>query len=127
MCRRTCFLIGLLFLGGCQHKDADQLAKLGTKLSQKVEGFFLGHSGRLAQCWPSLPVHLGEVALDARVSARLRWDKKLAELGIQVHADGGTVELQGKVQDLEQRRRAVEIAESTNGVEKVTDKLEGPE
>jgi osmotically-inducible protein OsmY len=127
MRRRECLLLGLLLLSGCQNKDADQLARLGTKLGQKVEAVFVGNSGRVAQNWPALPIHLGEVALDARVSARLRWDKQLSGATIKVSADGGTVELQGKGLTLEQRRRAVELAESTAGVEKVTDKLETSE
>ena len=37
---------------------------------------------------------------------------------------GKEIELKGKVQDLTQRRRAVELAETTAGVEKVTDLLQ---
>lgn len=123
--RRAMLLFALTLLSGCQ--DADQLSRLGAKLSQKAEAFFSTHGGQLAQSWPALSIHLGEVALDARVSARLRWDNKLSDLSFRVTVDGGNVELQGKVQDGEQRKRAVELAESTVGVEKVTDKLEGPE
>ena len=64
--------------------------------------------------------------LDARVSARLRWDKALAGSKIQVQAKDGVVELKGPVIDLAQRRRAVELAESTAGADKVTDLLEVP-
>jgi osmotically-inducible protein OsmY len=120
-------MLAALLLGGCQNQDTQQLAKLGAKLSEKAEALLIGGSGRLMQSWPSLPMQLGEAALDVRVAARLRWDSKLAELGIRVKSDGGTVELQGKVQESEQRRRAVELAETTVGVEKVTDKLEGPQ
>jgi osmotically-inducible protein OsmY len=124
--RHAWLLLGLI-LSGCQNQDAPQLAKLGARLSEKAQAFLIGSSHRLGQSWPSLPIQFGEAALDARVSARLHWDSKLAELGIRVKADGGTVELQGKVQDAEQRRRAVQLAETTVGVEQVTDKLEGPE
>ncbi len=125
--RQTSLMLAALLLGGCQNQDTQQLAKLGAKLSEKAEALLIGGSGRLMQSWPSLPMQLGEAALDVRVAARLRWDSKLAELGIRVKSDGGTVELQGKVQESEQRRRAVELAETTVGVEKVTDKLEGPQ
>ncbi len=67
-----------------------------------------------------------ETSLDARVSIRLRWDKNLADMPIQVSSKGAVVELKGAVRDLDQRRRAVEIAESTAGVEKVVDALETP-
>jgi osmotically-inducible protein OsmY len=62
--------------------------------------------------------------LDLRVSARLRWDKTLSEAPIDVQTNGAVVELRGKVRDLTQRRRAVELAGTTAGVEKVNDLLE---
>jgi len=119
-------LPGLLLLGGCQNKDVQQLAQLGTKLSQKAEALFVGGSGQLTQSWPALPIQIGAATLDLRVSSRLRWDKRLDGAAIQVRADGGTVELLGQVKSLEQRRRAIELAEATEGVDKVTDRLEGP-
>lgn len=125
--RHGWLLAGLLLLGGCQNKDAEQLARLGGKLSQKAEAFVVTQGGQLAQSWPGMALRRGETALDARVADRLHWDRKLTELTIQVKADGGTIELQGKVEDREQRQRAVELAETTVGVEKVTDKMEGPE
>jgi osmotically-inducible protein OsmY len=45
---------------------------------------------------------------------------------IEVCVEGGTVELRGEVADLEQRRRAVELARSTLGVEQVIDSLTVP-
>jgi osmotically-inducible protein OsmY len=63
--------------------------------------------------------------VESRVGARLGWDKNLEGLAIQVEADGATVKLHGKVPDPAKRRRAVELATSTSGVEKVTDEMEG--
>ena len=65
-----------------------------------------------------------ELGLDTRVSARIRWDKSLAGAQVQVSAKGTTVELKGTVRDMKQRRRAVELAESTTGVETVTDSIQ---
>ena len=64
------------------------------------------------------------MTLDTRVAARLRWDKALVNHKIEVTAADGVVELKGKVGDLIQRRRAVEIAQSTAGVNEVRDSLE---
>jgi osmotically-inducible protein OsmY len=125
--RRRGLLLTPLLLAGCQNQDAEQLARLGAKLSEKTEALLIGSSGPLTQTWPSLPVQFGDLSLDARVASRLRWDKRLADLNLRVKADGNTVELHGQVKELEQRRRAVELAETTAGVEKVADKLEGPE
>ena len=44
-----------------------------------------------------------------------------------MRSNQGEVELKGKVNDLMQRRRAVELTDSTAGVEKVVDQLELPE
>jgi osmotically-inducible protein OsmY len=58
------------------------------------------------------------------VAARLRWDKSLEGSDIQIQVNEKTVELQGTVENLLQRRRAVDLAESTVGVAKVDDRLE---
>jgi hypothetical protein len=124
--RRTgWFFLALLLLSGCQNRDAQQLARIGTKISHKAEALFAG--ARLTEGWPALPISLGDLSLDARVAARLRWDRNLADLNLRVRSEGGNVELQGQIKDLDQRRRAVELAETTSGVERVTDKLEGPQ
>lgn len=52
------------------------------------------------------------------------WDHSLCEVEIQVQlVNSGTVRLMGTV-TADQKRRAVEIAETTQGVEKVVDELE---
>ena len=65
-----------------------------------------------------------KIAPDARVSLRLRWEKDLQNLNIQVQAKDGIVELKGKVADMAQRQRAVQVARSTLGVVDVIDELE---
>jgi len=95
------------------------LARAAGKAREKINSAS-GESGRgLTTGWQSM-------ALDARVSARLRWDKTLSNEQIQVQATGGVIELKGTVRDLGQRRRAVELAESTVGTEQVLDLLEVP-
>jgi hypothetical protein len=62
--------------------------------------------------------------LDARVRWRIRWDKALAGADIQVDSPtGGVVQLRGVVNDLTRQRRAVELAETTEGVDKVVSEL----
>jgi hypothetical protein len=114
------------FLCGCNNDDADRLARVGRMAALKLEALTGISDGKLTKGlqairgeWDAAPPH-------ARVSCRLRWEKELAEAQIDVTGSGGTVELRGTVHDLAQRRRAVEIAESTVGVEAVTDSLEVP-
>ncbi len=65
-----------------------------------------------------------EPDLAGRVSARLRWDKSLADVKIEVSASGSILELKGSVREPAQKKRVLELAESTDGVDKVTDNLE---
>ena len=113
------FAVFILCIVGCSNNDQEHLARAAGKAREKIKNAG-GESGRgLTTGWQS-------VALDARVSARLRWDKILSGEKIQVQANGSVIELKGAVHDLIQRRRAVELAESTVGAEQVIDQLEVP-
>jgi len=123
--RWYCLLSGLLVLGGCNRQDADRLARVGRKGLAKAEAALGSLTTTLPGGWQGQLDGLTDGAgLALRVSARLRWEKTLAEAPLEVQAQGAVVELRGKVHDLAQRRRAVEIAETTAGVERVTDLLE---
>jgi hypothetical protein len=112
-------------LSGCAKADTERLAKVGAKIAQRAESLLPGGKGPLTHAWQVLPLPTGEVAVDARVAARLNWEKSLADAHVEVRSlPGEAVELRGSVRDLEQRRRAVAVAEATAGVEKVEDHLE---
>jgi osmotically-inducible protein OsmY len=121
-------LAGLLALSGCNRQDADRLAKVSRKGLARAQNALGSVTGGLPTGFQGGLEVVNDAGLDHRVSARLNWDKALTEATIDVRAKGAIVELRGKVRDLQQRRRAVEIAETTVGVEKVTDGLqtEGP-
>jgi BON domain-containing protein len=110
---------------GCKEQDVDRLSKLGGKLGQKAGTLLAGGNGPLTRSLSGVRLHWGAVAVDARVAARLSWDKNLEGLPIQVVADGTEVKLRGKVPDPAKRRRALDLATNTIGVEKVTDEMEG--
>jgi osmotically-inducible protein OsmY len=119
-----CLLCGLaLIIAGCSKGDTERLARVGRKITEKVEA---NTNDRLNTGWQSFRANMKENGLTARVSTRLRWDSMLADTPIDVEASGGIVTLSGTVANLEQRRRAVALAESTVGVEKVVDLLELP-
>jgi osmotically-inducible protein OsmY len=109
-----------LFAAGCNNSDRNHLARAAGKARDKMKGL-TGETGQsLTTGWQSM-------ALDARVSARIHWDKTLTAEPIRVQSNGGMIELHGKVSDLTQHRRAVELAESTVGAEQVLDLLEVPD
>lgn len=100
------------------------MVRVGRKLSARAEALATDPEGGLNKGWQAVCSGWQETTLAGRVAARLHWDKKLVDAQIQAAATGNTVELRGTVRDLEQRRRAVELAETTTGVDKVTDALE---
>jgi hypothetical protein len=110
-------VLGLLLAAGCSRDDADGLARVGRKLQDRAEAL-------ASELQSIINLDLGgHTALETRVLHRLRWDRTLADQAITVKAQGSEVELHGTVADAAQKRRAVEIAESTVGVEKVIDQL----
>jgi hypothetical protein len=109
--------------GGCSNDDPDHLARVAKCVAAKGEGL-TGDPDKTLTGLQALQANLDELTLDARVSARLRWDKDLVGAKIQVQIKEGAVELKGTVVDLSQRRRAVELAQSTVGTEKVADRLD---
>ncbi len=113
-----------LLLAGCDGQDADRLAKIGGKVADRIQMRATGDAGRFPDSLQSIRGGLGDIALDARVSARLRWDKELQDTPIQVVAIGnGVVKLSGTVPNLQLRQRAVHLARSTTGVNNVVDEL----
>src|SRR5262249_25379897 len=75
---------------------------------------------------PATPAAIpaAEPSIEARVSARLLWEKSLSDASIQVIASDGGIELKGTVANVAQKKRAVELAESTTGVDRVTESWE---
>src|SRR6266478_6759059 len=62
-----------LFAAGCNNSDRDHLARAAGKARDKMKGL-TGETGQsLTTGWQSM-------ALDARVSARIHWDKTLSAL-----------------------------------------------
>jgi osmotically-inducible protein OsmY len=117
-------LVFAVLAGGCNQEDAERMARVGRKLTNRAEALTGDQDGGLKKGWQAVRDGWQETTLAGRVAARLRWDKRLADAHIHASATGNAVQLKGSVRDLEQRRRALDLAESTTGVEKVTDGLE---
>jgi hypothetical protein len=103
---------------GCDKQDGDRLARVGRKVTQKVEALIperspFGNS-----------IGLGKnPSVEDRVRERFKSDRHLALQAIEITADGNTIHLKGTVDREVLKRRAVDIAESTIGVDKVVDEL----
>ena len=121
--------LGILALGlvcGCSREDTDRLGLIGQKAAGKLEGLSGGPHGKASCSWQALRASISDTTLDSRVAVRLRWDKLLAGADVRVRLlRGGVIHVQGQATEV-QRRRAVEIAESTLGVEQVIDAFDQP-
>jgi hypothetical protein len=124
--RAVWFLVGAgLLAAGCSGEDNERLARLGRKLSEKAQGLPASAPASARIAWPTpTPSAIPEaVGLAERVRWRVRQDRYLAELPIEVTSSGMLVQLSGTVRTPEQRQRALDLARSTVGVADVADSL----
>lgn len=114
------FLALLLLLGaGCNRQDVDGLGRIGRRVLERSQAAVSPLRDRFDQTLKGI----GTLGLRQRVLHRLHWDKSLVDAGIDVAVSENEVELKGTLKLDEQRRRAIELAETTVGVERVTDQL----
>ena len=105
---------------GCNRQDVDGLGRLGRKVLDRTQVAL----SPLRDGFDHTLRGVGSAGLKARVQQRLQTDKALLEAKVDVVVTENEVELKGTVKREEQRRRAVELAEATIGVERVTDHLQ---
>jgi osmotically-inducible protein OsmY len=108
---------------GCS-EDADRLGRVCHKVAARFDGVTESMRGKLQSGAGAVGGSVIEPGPESRVALRLRWDRDMTGADVQVNSAGpGIVELHGTVADLRQRRRAIELASTTVGVENVLDKL----
>jgi|SRR5579862_3981048 len=79
---------------------------------------------KLRETWADVQKATHRMTIKGRVYARLYWDKSLADAPFQVETkNGGVVVLKGSVPSAEARHHAVELAQSTVGVNETVDEL----
>jgi hypothetical protein len=138
------------FAAGCSGDDTERMARIGRKTMARCDDLTAGlrtkvsagidavrtslpaapPAPRTAAPPPSLPppstpaASVPTTPIDSRVLWRIRWDKSLAGADVAVETpSGGVVRLRGVVNDLTRQRRALELAETTEGVERVVNEL----
>jgi osmotically-inducible protein OsmY len=98
---------------------------VGNKSIEHLQEVSGGAQGRLGTGLEALRGSISERTPDSRVAARLRWDKELAGSAIRARMlQPGVVELQGTLGAESQRARALQVAQTTTGVEQVVDLLQ---
>ncbi|MCI0684093.1 MAG: BON domain-containing protein [Gemmataceae bacterium] len=110
----------IVISAGCNRQDADGLGRIGRKVLDRTQATV----SPLREKFDHTLKGIGATSVKDRVQQRLQWDKALADATIAVMVSDHVVELKGSLKSDEQRRRAIELAESTTGVERVTDELQ---
>jgi osmotically-inducible protein OsmY len=117
---RAAFCIVLVSTGLAafgQQKDSDSI-------SDKVDRGVRAVESRLRETWGDIKKATHRMTVQGRVYARLYWDKALADSTIQIEPkDKGVIVLKGSVSSREAKRRAVELSDSTVGVNETIDEL----
>jgi hypothetical protein len=101
--------------GGCSRQDTESLAGIGRKLADRAAVATASCRAR----FDGLNTGAAGNSIQDKVTRRLRWEKVLADIPIEVTATGDEIELKGTVKNAEQRTRATELAEATVGVTRV--------
>ena len=112
--------LALLAGAGCNQQDVDGLGRIGRRVLTSTQVAV----SPLREKFDHTVKGIGTVGLRQRVQQRLQWDRALADASIDVVVTENEVELKGTLKRDEQRRRALELAETTIGVERVTDHLQ---
>jgi osmotically-inducible protein OsmY len=104
---------------GCKPRDGDVLRKIVRRTGEKLQGT----AGPVGQLGAGVSASARSGAA-GRVEARLRWDRYLANVRVEASGDeDGVVVLTGKVKDVLLKQRALDLAQSTVGVERVKDEV----
>jgi len=121
MMARWFFLIGLVMLvAGCNRHDAEALSRIGKKVGAHAKNGASEVGAKVDLSWAG---SLREPSLQEKVHDRLRYENTLTEIAFEVRVKDKEVELKGTVKTPSQRQRAIELAETVAGVEKVTDAI----
>lgn len=122
--RKTAILL-ILTLAGCSGQDVDRLGRVCLKAAGKFDSLTGGSRGKLAMTWNAVRSSWTD-GIDSRVLMRVRWEKTLADLEIEAEVvEPGVVRLKGAVPE-EFKQRILDIAQNTQGVEKVVDEMIPP-
>lgn len=110
-------LVGTAIAAFGQQKDSDSI---GEKVDRGVRAV----ESKLRDAWGDVKRATHRMTVQGRVYARLYWDKSLEKSSIQIESKNkGVVVLKGSVASREAKRRAVELSDSTIGVNETIDEL----
>ncbi len=96
----------------------------GDSVGQKIDRGLQQIGNELRQGWAEVRNAADRMGVQARVYARLRWDKAVSGATLDVEVpQQGVVVLKGSVPDSRAKQKAARLAQDTVGVDKVVDQL----
>ena len=111
------FAFGLLFcVAACNRNDAEALSRIGKKVATHAKTSAGELGGKVDLRWAG---GLREPSLQEKIHDRLRFENTLMDVTLEVTVKEKEVELKGTVKTATQRQRAIELAETVAGVDRV--------
>ncbi|MFO0876984.1 MAG: BON domain-containing protein [Gemmataceae bacterium] len=119
---RQAWLLFMLMGLGCSSQDGDLMARIMQRTGEKLETTAGGSTNQFAGRLRSTAQP--SIGLAERVDTRLRWDRYVDGVEVQVEfVEEGVVRLKGAVPDLARKQRILDITRTTMGVKDVRDEL----
>lgn len=113
------FVISCLGVG-CNRQDTECLSRIGRKVAAHAKESSGELGTKIDLRWTGIK---REPALQEKIQDRLRFENTLNDVALEVVVKDKQVELKGIVKTPSQRQRAVELADTVAGVEKVVDSI----
>lgn len=113
-----------ILVAGCSEQEIGRIEKVTGKAWDKTQSAASRLTAELGIDTKDPLAKWEDGGLVRKVQQRLQWDQQLQGASIKVQIDSEEVVLTGNIKDEAQRRRAVQLAETTDGVRRVKDTLE---
>jgi osmotically-inducible protein OsmY len=111
-------LLAVTMAAGCNQQDADCLSRIGRKVAAHARSGAGEVGGKFDLRWAR-----SDPTLQEKIQDRLRFENTLTGITFEVSVKDKEVELKGTVKTPSQRQRAVELADTVAGVDRVIDSL----
>jgi hyperosmotically inducible periplasmic protein len=123
-------IVGAYFFGYWSKERADRAGRIGTSGSTpgtmtdraRQTGAEIGE--QVGSAADRAGAALEDARLTAKIMSKMALDDLVRARGIDVDTKAGIVTVSGRVQSTRERDRALQLARETNGVRRVTDRLQ---
>lgn len=113
-----------ILITGCDDREMMKVRKVGDKVLDKVGQLGQEALAKMQRTVAEIPKTPEKWPLLDRVQARLRWDQPLVKAPIHFRMEGDVLVVEGRVASASLKKRALDLIQSTTGVEQVKDRLE---